>query len=414
MQSQNARDQSVTCCIAGGGPAGIMLGLLLARAGVETLVLEKHADFLRDFRGDTIHPSTLQVMHELGLLRELLARPHQKLAQLGGMIGDTHVTLADFSHAPTVCQFIALMPQWHFLNFLTEAGRRYPNFHLRMEAEVLDLIEEDGRIAGVRATTPDGPLEIRAELTIGADGRHSTVRERAGLTVHELGAPIDVLWMRISKGPDDPPDTLGRINYGRMLVTLDRGDYWQCAYIIRKDGFAGVKARGLPAFREDLLRIAPFFRDRVDELTNWDDIKLLTVAVDRMEKWSRPGLLCIGDCAHAMSPMGGVGINLAIQDAVAAGNILAGPLATGRLTTADLEAVQKRRMWPTRATQKLQVVMQERVIDRFLGNDKPMTKPSALKLFDWFPVLRRLPARVIGIGIRPEHVQIPEKAAARP
>jgi len=397
----------VTCCIAGGGPAGIMLGFLLARAGVAVLVLEKHRDFLRDFRGDTIHPSTLQIMHELGLLEAFLARPHQQVRELRGIVGDIEIKLADFRHLPTRCKFIALMPQWEFLNFLAEAGGRFPGFHLGMESEVTDLVEEAGRIVGLRAQTPDGPIEVRADLVIGADGRHSIVRERAGLTVNNLGAPIDVLWMRLSKQPGDPGQSAGRINYGRMLVTLDRGDYWQCAFVIRKGGFDAIRERGLAGFRDDIVQIAPFLRDRVAELHDWDDIKLLTVAVDRLERWWRPGLLCIGDCAHAMSPIGGVGINLAIQDAVATGNILARPLRDGRLTDADLQAVQRRRTLPTRLIQGMQVAVQQRILDPVIGSDKPIAAPWPLRLFNRLPWLARIPARLIGVGFRPEHVRSP-------
>jgi 2-polyprenyl-6-methoxyphenol hydroxylase-like FAD-dependent oxidoreductase len=402
----------VTCCIAGGGPAGVMLGFLLARAGVEVLVLEKHRDFLRDFRGDTIHPSTLQVMHELGLLDDFLKRPHQEVRELRGIIGDTRIKLADFGHLPTRCRFIALMPQWEFLYFLADAGRRYPGFHLAMQAEVTDLIEEGGRIAGVRGHTPEGPFEVRAELVVGADGRHSVVRERAGLKVVNLGAPIDVLWMRLSKRPGDPTETAGRINYGKMLVMLDRGDYWQCAFVIRKDGFAALRQKGIDAFRRDVVQIAPFLGDRVNELRDWDDVKLLTVMVDRLEKWWRPGLLCIGDCAHAMSPVGGVGINLAIQDAIATANILAGKLGGGALGDDDLAAVERRRTLPTRLTQAMQVIVQERVIDRVLETDKPITAPWLLRLFNLFPLLARIPARLVGMGFRPEHVRTPAATAS--
>jgi len=397
----------VTCCIAGGGPAGIMLGFLLARAGVAVLVLEKHRDFLRDFRGDTIHPSTLQVMHELGLLEAFLARPHQEVRELRGIVGDNEIKLADFRHLPSRCKFIALMPQWDFLNFLAEAGGRFPGFHLKMKSEVTDLVEEAGRIVGLRAQTPDGPIEIHADLVVGADGRHSAVRERAGLAVNNLGAPIDVLWMRLSKNPGDPTQSAGRINYGRMLVMLDRGDYWQCAYVIRKGGFDAIRERGIERFRDEIVRIAPFLRDRVAELRGWDDVRLLTVMVDRLERWWRPGLLCIGDCAHAMSPIGGVGINLAIQDAVSAANILAQPLRDATLTDADLEAVQRRRTLPTRLTQGMQVAVQERVLDRVLGADKPIAAPWPLRLFNHLPWLARIPARLIGVGFRPEHVRSP-------
>jgi 2-polyprenyl-6-methoxyphenol hydroxylase-like FAD-dependent oxidoreductase len=300
------------CCIAGGGPAGIVLGFLLARAGVEVIVLEKHADFLRDFRGDTVHPSTLELMYELGILNEFLRRPHQEVPEVGALVEDLQVPIADFSHLPTHCKFVALMPQWDFLNFIADKAKLYPRFHLRMQAEVTDLLIEDGRVAGVRAKIPEGTLEVRADLTIGADGRHSTVRAKAELAVLDLGAPIDVLWMRISKQPGDPNQTLGRFRAGKILVTLDRDDYWQCAFVIAKGEFAAIKQKGLPAFRHDLQSVAPLFRGRTEELKSWDDIKLLSVAVDRLRQWSRPGLLCIGDCAHAMSPIGGVGINLAV------------------------------------------------------------------------------------------------------
>src|SRR6266545_2522674 len=314
---------SVRCCIAGGGPAGMMLGLLLARAGVDVVVLEKHADFLRDFRGDTVHPSTLEVMHELGLLEEFLKLPHQEVRELGGQIGEEFVKLADFSHLPTKCRFIALVPQWDFLDFLAEHARRYLTFKLIMQAEVADLIESEGRVAGVKTKTPDGPLDVYADLVVGADGRGSIVREKAGLEVQGFGAPMDVLWFRLSRKPSDGEQTLGRIVKGKMMVMLNRGDYWQCGYLIRKSEFENIKQRGIDAFRADVLSVAPFLRDRVNELNDWAPIKLLTVRIDRLLKWYRPGLLCIGDAAHAMSPIGGVGINLAIQDAVAAANILA-------------------------------------------------------------------------------------------
>ncbi len=313
---------TTACAIAGGGPAGMMLGFLLARAGVDVLVLEKHADFLRDFRGDTIHPSTLQVMAELGLLDEFLKRPHQEVRELSADIGGERVTIADFSHLPTRCPFVAFMPQWDFLNFLAEQAKRYPTFHLKMQAEVTDLIFDGDRVAGLRAKTPQGELAVRADLVVGADGRHSTVRALAGLKVEDKGAPMDVLWLRLSKRKDDGAESLGRIDAGRLFVMLDRGDYWQCAFVIPKGGFDELRRRGLPAFRAAIAELKPSLADRVTELQSWDDVKLLTVTVDRLKRWYRPGLLCIGDAAHAMSPVGGVGINLAIQDAVAAANIL--------------------------------------------------------------------------------------------
>ncbi|MDB5310011.1 MAG: ubiF 2 [Gemmataceae bacterium] len=391
----------------------MILGFLLARAGVDVVVLEKHADFFRDFRGDTIHPSTLEVMHELGLLDEFLKRPHQEARQIRGYVGGTEVTIADFSHLPTHCRFIALMPQWDFLDFVADHARRYPSFRLRMRAEVTELVEENGRVVGIRAKTPDGPLEVRAGLTVGADGRHSTVRARAGLPVRDFGAPIDVLWMRLSRRPTDPDLPVGRFDRGRVFVMLYRGDYWQCAFVIPKGGYDEVRRRGLEAFREEIVAIAPFMSDRVGELRDWDDVKLLTVTVDRLPRWYRPGLLCIGDAAHAMSPIGGVGINLAIQDAVAAANLLAGPLGGGTVTTADLARVQRRRMLPTRLTQWLQVLVQERVIRRVIGSRKPLSPPLTVRLLKRVPALRRIPARLIGVGIRPEHVKTADAFAAK-
>jgi 2-polyprenyl-6-methoxyphenol hydroxylase-like FAD-dependent oxidoreductase len=393
------------CCIVGGGPAGMMLGFLLARAGVEVVVLEKHADFLRDFRGDTIHPSTLELMHELGILEDFLKRPHQEVRELGGQIGQDFVTIADFSHLPTHCKFIAFMPQWDFLDFINEHGARYPTFKVKKQAEVIDLLETDGRVVGVKATTPVGPIEIHADLVVGADGRHSIVRDRAGLDIENLGAPMDVLWFRLSRRPNDSGQTLGRIVNGKIMVMLNREDYYQCGFVIRKGGIEQVKHRGLESFRQEIVSLAPFLSDRVGELKGWEDIKLLTVAVDRLRKWYRPGLLCIGDAAHAMSPIGGVGINLAIQDAVAAANILAGRLARGTATVADLQRVQLRREFPTRMTQGMQVFMQNQVIDRVLGGQQQLSLPWPLRLFNRWPFLRRIPARVIGIGFRAEHVR---------
>jgi 2-polyprenyl-6-methoxyphenol hydroxylase-like FAD-dependent oxidoreductase len=383
----------------------MMLGVLLARAGVDVVVLEKHADFLRDFRGDTVHPSTLEVMHELGWLEDFLRRPHQEVREVGGQIGDERVTLADFSHLPARCPFIVLMPQWDFLDFVAERGRQYGPFHLRMEAQVVDLLDVDARIAGVVATTPQGRLEVRAELTVAADGRGSIVRARAGLTVVDLGAPIDVLWLRLSRRPDDPSQILGYLRGGHVFVMLQRGDYWQCAFVIPKDGYGELRRDGLEAFRRTISTTVPFLADRVSELADWDAVKLLTVTIDRLREWYRDGLLCIGDAAHAMSPIGGVGINLAVQDAVAAANLLAGPLQRGAVTIDDLAAVQRRRSFPTRATQRLQVLMQDRVISRTLRSGAPASLPLLARLLRDHPVLRRLPARMIGLGFRPEHVQ---------
>ena len=394
----------VACCIAGGGPAGIVLGFLLARAGVRVAVLEKHADFLRDFRGDTIHPSTLDVMAELGLLEAFLARPHDEVRELAAQVGDERFVLADFRHLPSRCKFVAFMPQWDFLDFVAEQGRRHSGFELRMQAEAVGLIEEGGRVAGVRASTPEGPLAVRAELVVAADGRHSTMRRLAGLESETLGAPMDVLWMRLPRRANDPAATFGHVEAGRMFIMLNRGDYWQCAYVIAKGSFERLKGQGIASLRASLVALSPFLADRIDTLATWDDVKLLTVAVDRLQRWHRPGLLCIGDAAHAMSPIGGVGINLAIQDAVAAANRLAAPLLSGKLSEHDLAAVQRRREWPTRVTQRVQVLIQNRLIRTVLGAHEPLKPPLALKLLQWFPTLRRIPARLVGIGMRPEHV----------
>ena len=400
---------NASCCIAGGGPAGMMLGLLLARAGIPVVVLEKHADFLRDFRGDTVHPSTLEVMYELGVLDAFLARPHSELREVRGMIGDERVTLADFSHLPVHAPFIAMVPQWDFLDFLAELGRNYSTFQLLMQAEAFELIERDGRVAGVRAQTPDGPIDVHASLVVGADGRASTIRSLGRLPVHDIGAPIDALWMRLSKHPDDSATaTLGNVRNGHVFVMLDRGDYWQCAYVIRKGGYDELRRNGLDAFRAEIVSVVPFLSDRVAEITSWDKVKLLTVKIDRLRQWHRPGLLCIGDAAHAMSPVGGVGINLAIQDAVAAANILAEPLRRGTPSAADLQAVQRRRELPTRITQRVQVFIQERVLFRTLKGGAPARLPLVARLLNAFPVLRRIPARLVGLGFRPEHVRTPQ------
>ena len=386
----------------------MMLGFLLARMAVDVVVLEKHADFLRDFRGDTIHPSTLEVMYELGVLDEFLKRPHQEVRELAGQIGAESVMLADFTHLPTHCRFVAFMPQWDFLNFIAEKAGKYPQFHLKMEAEVTDLVEEGGQVTGVRAQTPQGELQVRADLTVGADGRHSVVRERAGLQVLNLGAPMDVLWMRVSRRPTDPGATFGRIDTGRILALLNREDYWQLAYVIPKGSADELRPQDPEVLRADLARLAPFLADRVSELRDWNDVKLLTVAVDRLSKWSRPGLLCIGDAAHAMSPIGGVGINLAIQDAVATANILGKKLQQGPVGEDALDEVQQHRTFPTRATQRLQLLVQNNVITRVLGSTKPLSVPWQVRLLGRSPWLRRIPARLIGLGFRPEHVKTPE------
>jgi 2-polyprenyl-6-methoxyphenol hydroxylase-like FAD-dependent oxidoreductase len=400
------------CCIAGGGPAGMMLGFLLARAGVRVVVLEKHADFLRDFRGDTVHPSTLDLIHELRLLDEFLKLPHRTVDRLSLQVGNRRIRLIDLTHLPTQCKYIALMPQWDFLNFLAEHGRRYKQFDLRMRAEAVDLIESGDRIVGVRVNTPDGELTVHADLVVGCDGRHSTIREKAGLQTDDYGAPIDVLWFRITRRDTDGADVFGHIEAGALLVMLDRGDYWQCAYVIPKGGIDRVTANGIEAFRNRVVALSPFLADRIGELKSFDDVKLLSVMVNRLRQWWRPGLICIGDAAHAMSPIGGVGINIAVQDAVAAANRLAAPLQAGTASSGHLQAVQARRDFPARMTQKIQLSMQNRIIGPALQSTREPKPPLLFKLFDTFPLLRRLPGRLLALGIRPEHVQTPDVGTA--
>jgi 2-polyprenyl-6-methoxyphenol hydroxylase-like FAD-dependent oxidoreductase len=402
---------TTTCCVAGGGPAGMMLGFLLARAGVDVVVLEKHADFFRDFRGDTIHPSTLELMYELGLLDDFLKLPHQKVDKFGAQIGDQHVRFVDLTHLPTHCKYIALMPQWDFLNFLAARGKRYPCFDLRMQTEATDLIEERGRVVGLHAKTATGVLEIRADLIVGADGRHSTIRKEAGLVGDDFGAPMDVLWFRLTRRESDQSETFGHIEAGMMMIMLNRGDYWQCAYVIPKDGIERVQAAGIDAFRNAVVKMSPYLADRVAELKSFDDVKLLTVAVDRLRQWWRPGLICIGDAAHAMSPVGGVGVNLAIQDAVAAANRLAMPLKTGMLSDEDLRAVERRRAFPVRFTQRIQRIAQDRIISSALAGTTPEV-PLLFKALDAFPLLRRIPGRLLAVGIRPEHIHTPDAFSA--
>jgi 2-polyprenyl-6-methoxyphenol hydroxylase-like FAD-dependent oxidoreductase len=385
----------------------MMLGFLLARGGLDVVVLEKHADFLRDFRGDTIHPSTLEVLAELGLLERFLALPHQEVAEFQAGSGGRTVTFADFRHLPTRCRFVAFLPQWDFLDFLAGEARWSPAFDLRMETEATGLLSDAGRIVGVRARGPDGELEVRADLVVACDGRNSVLRREAGLPLRELGAPIDVLWFRLSRTADDPEATMGRFDVGRVVVLINRGEHWQVGYVVAKDGAEALRARGLPAFRADLAAIVPFLADRVSELATWDDVPLLSVRVNRLTRWWAPGLLCIGDAAHAMSPVGGVGINLAIADAVAAANLLVGPLRSGRPSNDDLARVQRRRELATRLTQALQVQLQNRVLGPMLQGQVESGTPAGLRLLDRFPPLRRLPGRLVGLGLRPEHV-VPE------
>jgi 2-polyprenyl-6-methoxyphenol hydroxylase-like FAD-dependent oxidoreductase len=402
MGGQTARAQ---CCVAGGGPAGLMLALLLARAGVSVIVLEKHGDFLRDFRGDTIHPSTLELMSELGVLDEFLALPHEEFPTLRARFGAEVVTLADFSHLPTRCKFIAFMPQWDFLDFIASRARSYPTFDLRMRAEVLGVRMDNGRVVGVQAVTPEGPLAVGADLVVAADGRDSVLRRAARLSVTELGAPMDVLWFRLSRRPTDTDQPLARFDTGRIFIVVNRGAHWQCGYVIPKGTLEAIRARGLDWFRQEIGGLLPFAADRAAEIGSWDDVKLLTVRVDRLPRWHQPGILCIGDAAHAMSPVGGVGINLAIQDAVAAANILAAPLREGRVSDALLERVQRRRQWPTRVTQRIQVLLQRSLVSRALKSGRPMRPPLFARALRRIPALRRLTARLIGLGIRPEHLQ---------
>jgi 2-polyprenyl-6-methoxyphenol hydroxylase-like FAD-dependent oxidoreductase len=404
MDSTSLRTQ---CCIAGGGPAGLVLGYLLARAGVGVIVLEKHADFLRDFRGDTIHPSTLTVLDDLGLLEAFLELPHQEVRELVGDVYGQSVPIADFSHVDAPRPFMVLIPQWDFLDFIAAQARRLPNFSLRTGTKALGVIEEGGAVVGVEAESATGGFAVHADLVVAADGRHTTLRGSAGLESVDLGAPIDVLWFRVPRDPaNDRSQTGGSIRPGALLVTLNRDDYWQCAYVIPKGSLDRLQALGIEAFRARVGEIAPFLRAAAETLADWDQIKLLSVQISRMPRWYREGLLCIGDAAHAMSPVGGVGINLAIQDAVATSNLLAEALRQGRVAVDDLAAVQARRDWPARVTQRAQIAIQNEVLAPVLaGTAAPANLPLPLRLLQRLPMLRRLPARLVGIGVRPERVQ---------
>ncbi|HEX5429971.1 MAG TPA: FAD-dependent oxidoreductase [Patescibacteria group bacterium] len=402
--TSDTKNIQTDCCIAGGGPAGIMLGFLLVRAGVDVTILEKWPDFFRDFRGDTIHPSTMDILNELGLLDEFLKLPHQEIPRVVAAIGDQEITIADFEHLHVRCPFLGFMPQWDFLNFIAEYGRKFSNFHLLMETEALDLIYENGKATGLTARNSSGTFDIRAKLVVGADGRHSVVREKSHLPNQSLGAPMDVLWFRISRKKSDPVPVLGRLERGEMMIMIDRDDYWQCGFIIPKGNFEQTKQQGLGSLHTRILDLAPFLESRSQEISDWSQVKLLSVAVERLSQWYQDGLICIGDAAHAMSPIGGVGINLAIQDAVAAANILIPAFRRGGPKLSDLQAIQKRRQLPTKIIQRMQIYIQNHLIYHVVAGDLKLQVPWFLKLLSRFPALRRIPARMIGVGFRPEHV----------
>jgi 2-polyprenyl-6-methoxyphenol hydroxylase-like FAD-dependent oxidoreductase len=400
----NPNPLATTCCIIGGGPAGIMLGFLLARAGVKVTVLEKHKDFFRDFRGDTIHPSTLDLLHELGLLEKFLTIPHSQVAALSAIVGGERFAIADFSHVPTYCKFIALMPQWDFLDFLASEASRYPSFTIRMGWEATGLINENGVTTGVRANTPDGPVEIPATITIGCDGRHAISRDAGRLPLNDEGVPIDVLWLKIGRQPSDPENALGYINYGRLIILINRNDYFQVGYLVAKGTFPQIQQAGIPAFQQSIERIVPFLAGRTTEIDSWDKVKLLTIQVNRLQEWSSPGLICIGDAAHAMSPVGGIGINIALQDAVATANILTEALLSNSLTQHHLRQVQDYREPAVRNTQRVQVFA-HRILNRVLRDNGPIKPPLALRILTHIPGFQNLPARFVGVGLQPQHVK---------
>lgn len=389
--------------IAGGGPAGMMLGLLLARADIDVVVVEKHGDFLRDFRGDTIHPSTLDIIDQLGFIREFLALPHTRAEKLHAEIGNTKVTIADFSWLPVKHRFIAFMPQWDFLNFLAGKAGQFNNFRLLMNAPVMGLVQQGGKVSGLRVETPGGPLTIEADLVVGADGRNSIIREKAGLEIQRFGVPTEVVWMRLSKQPGDPTETMGHAGPQQGFVLIDRGDYWQCGYVVRKGVFDDLKASGLEAFRARVAEVCPLPSERLLEIRSWDDASLLTVRIDRLKQWWKPGVICIGDAAHAMSPIGGVGVNLAVQDAVAAANVLVPLLAEGQtITDADLAAIEKRRSFPTKAIQRIQLMMRSRNKRDHDDAERSKGPPAFVMAIMRFPLLAHLAGRLIGLGLRRE------------
>jgi 2-polyprenyl-6-methoxyphenol hydroxylase-like FAD-dependent oxidoreductase len=398
------RNLQTTCCIAGGGPAGILLGYLLARTGIDVTVLEKHGDFFRDFRGDTVHPSTLEVLRDLDILEDALRLPHEKVYTAGGVYGDFPFTGPDFRHVPCRSKFLALMPQWDFLNFLSAKARRFPGFDLRMRHEATGLLWDGDRVAGVAARTPEGAVEIRARLVVGCDGRHSAVRQAARLELREYGVPIDVLWFRVSRRPGDPDQVLGNVNYGKVLILLNRNNYFQAGMIVRKGSFDEIRGRGIEAFRADVRQIAPYLADRVRELRDFDQVQLLTVQVNRLRRWHRPGLLCIGDAAHAMSPAGGVGINLAVQDAVAAANFLTRPPRYRFGDEAVLQAIQRRREFPARVTQVVQVGLHN-LFARVFDQPGPLRAPWQLRAAVRIPGIHRALGYAVGVGVRPERVR---------